>query len=316
MILVTGGTGFVGRSLLRALSRTEAAPVRVLIRPSGSSPKLPPGITMDAALTSVEDERGVRAAMVGVDTVIHLASEERAGGRADLWKIDVQGTRNVLNAAVEAGVSRFVFLSHVGANRSSAYPMMRAKAAAEEAIRQSGIPYTILRSSVAYGAEDRFTTHLAMQIAMTPIIYPLPGDGSTLLQPVWVEDLAIALSWILDEDRFDGETYNVGGPEFLRYEEIVQLVLRASGMTRFLLPMRQPYLRGGSWLLDRILRRPPVSPLWLDYLAVNRTAELDSLPSMIGLQPARMEGRLSYLAGKNWGWELIRRQFRSNGVRP
>ncbi len=269
---------------------------------------------MEVALASLSDARGVRAAMVGVDSVIHLAGEEGLGGRADLLTTDVNGTRNLTEAAAEAGVERVIYLSHVGADRASAYSLMRAKAAAEEHIQSSTVPNTILRSGVVFGAEDRFTTAIAMQLAMSPVLFPIPGDGSTLLQPLWVEDIATCITWMLDDASTVNQTYEIGGPEYISYYQILRMVLNASGMTRILVPTRPPYLRALAWLVEHTLRRSPISTFWLDYLAVNRTAELDALPSAIGLQPSRMEDRLQYLRGRNWGWELISQQFvSSNG---
>lgn len=307
MLLVTGGTGFVGRLLLRRL--TEAGhPVRTLLRPSLRSPNLPRGIPVDVALAALSDRRSLRAAMVGIDVVIHLASAERQAA-ADLEATDVEGTQHVSEASADAGVSRLIFLSHLGADRTSAYPLMRAKAQAEEAVRRSGVPYTILRTAVLFGAGDHFTSWLAMLLAISPLVFPIPGNGSTALQPLWVEDLATCITWALEEPATLGQTYEIGGPEFLTYIQIVHMVMQATGIRRILIPTRLPYLRAGGWLLGHMLPRPPVNSFWLDYLAVSRTAELSAIPRIFGLQPSRMEQRLGYLQGRNWGWDLVAAQF-------
>lgn len=309
-VLVTGATGFVGR---RLLPRLEAAgfPVRVLLRPGPQSPTLPRGLPVEVALASLGDERGLRAAMVGVETVIHLASAEREGRADRLFTVDVQGTANVAAAAAEAGVGRLVYLSHLGADRSSAYPLLRAKALAEDAIRASGVPYTILRCGPLFGPEDRFTTALAMTVAILPGLCPLPAGGTTRLHPLWVEDLVTGLLWMLDDSAGLDETHAIGGPEFLSLREVVEVVMRAAGMTRLLVSVSPPYLRALLWLGQRLLPRPPLTTFALDYVAANRTAPLDSMPQVLGLQPSRLETRVEYLRGKNWAWELLRRQFRN-----
>ena len=149
MILVTGGTGFIGRALIRHLADV-GYPVRALLRPSPKSPTIPKGVAMEVAVSSLEDERGLRAAMVGVDTVYHLVGVERHGAYAELVEIDIQGTRAVVEAAASAGVERIFYISHLGADRASAYPVFKAKAIAEQFVRRSGIDYTIFRTALIF----------------------------------------------------------------------------------------------------------------------------------------------------------------------
>lgn len=309
MILVTGGTGFVGRSVLRRLAEA-GAPVRTLLRPAPRTPRLPLGVSMEVALAALSDVRGLRAALVGVEAVIHLASSERSGLGADLVETEVEGTRNLVQAAVDAGVKRFIYVSHIGVDRASAYPLMRAKAGAEEAIRRSGINHTILRSAVLFGPGDSLTTGTAVMLSLSPLVFPIPGDGTTLLQPLWVEDLAMCIVWALDEPAAAGTVYEVGGPEFLTFSQVVRLVMDATGTRRILATARPPFLRALASVLERLLPYPPVTTLWLDYLAINHTAELSTLPQEFGLHPARMEAQLDYLGNRNWSWEFLGRQFR------
>lgn len=308
LALITGGTGFIGRSVLRKLIESDYA-VRTLLKPARRSPHLPTGVPVEVALAALSDARGLRASLVGVHTVIHLAGGERTGDPAALQTTDVEGTRALAEAAAEAGVERFVYISHLGANRSAAYPVLRAKALAEESLRESGVPYTILRSGVVFGAQDHFTVSLAMMLAASPLLFLMPGDGSTLLQPIWVEDLATVVSWALEDPATRFRTFELGGPEFLSFAQIVALIMPAAGVTRILVPTRQPFLRAGARLMARILPRPPLTAFWLDYLAANRTTELDSVPRTFGLQPARLEAHLDHLRGHNWDWELLGRQF-------
>jgi NADH dehydrogenase len=273
------------------------------------SPLLPPGVSVDVALSSLDDERGVRAAMVDVAAVIHLAGTGLNRTFDDPEVVDAEGTRVLVEAAEEAGVERFIYQSTLGADPASAYPQIRAKAIAENHIRNSSLSYTILRSAVPFGTDDNFTTSLAMLMAGSVLIFPIPGDGSTVLQPLWVEDLATCIGWSLDEDETKGGTFDLGGPEYFTFRQVVTMVMRAASIMRIILPTRPPYLRGGAWLMERTLRYSPISTNWLDYLAVNRTTDLDTLPRLFGLAPTRMEDRLDHLRGKNWGWELLRRQF-------
>src|SRR5574341_1300454 len=173
MILVTGATGFVGRALVPRLVEGGAT-VRCLIRPSTQSPRLPKEIPLQVAITPITDFRGVRAAMVGVDTIIHLASAEWRGARGSLQRTDIEGTRKLLEAAKEAGAGRIIYLSHVGADRSSAFEVHRVKGYVEEMIRRSEIPYTIFRSTLLYGEEDSFANCIAMALATMPSVFLMP----------------------------------------------------------------------------------------------------------------------------------------------
>jgi uncharacterized protein YbjT (DUF2867 family) len=308
MILVTGATGFVGRSVLRHLSE-GGHHVRTLLKPAQRSPRLPAGVPVDVALASLTDARGIRAALVGIDCIIHLASAERTGDPAALQRTDIEGTRTLAEAGAQAGVRHMIYVSHLGATRDSAFPVLRAKALAEESLRVSGVPHTILRPGILFGEEDHFTRPLAMLAASVPLVFLLPGDGDVLLHPLWVEDLATIITWTLDDHEPSGMPFEIGGPEYHSLRQVVSMVLPAAGLTRIILPTRQPYLRAGAAILGRLLPRPPISPHFLDYLAANRTAEIDSVPRLFGLQPARLEAHLDHLRGKNWEWELLARQL-------
>jgi NADH dehydrogenase len=313
MVLVTGGTGFLGRAVIRKLTQSDYK-VRTLMRPSRRSPELPAGIPVEAAISSLVDKRGVRAAMVGVKSVVHLAGAERGGLEAGLRAVDVEGTRVLVEAARQeaarqAGVNRMIFVSHLGAEPSSAFPALRAKAIAEDAIRKSDLPYTIIRSSLVYGEGDRFTTSLAMLLGISPGIFPIPGDGKTAIQPVWVDDLATCVAWSLEEESMVGETYDVGGPEFLTLRQVVEMVMQEAGSRRWLVNASPLYLRGITWLLQRILPNPPLTTFWFDYLASSRTASLDAMPTIFGLKPSMMIDQLRYRGERNWIVEFMGRQF-------
>ena len=308
MIFVTGGTGFVGRALIRHLVET-GQPVRTLIRPSPRSPNLPRGVSVDVAVSALTDERGLRAAMVGVDTVYHLASAEWIGTRASLLETDIRGTQAVVRAAADAGVKRIFYISHLGADRASAYPVLKAKAIAEEFIRRSGLDFMILRSAIIFGPNDGLTTGLARILNTVPFFFLMPGDGSTLLQPIWIEDLVTCLVWALEDSEVFNRTIEVGGPEYLAFDQVVQLVMQALDIRRRVINMRPPYLRGLTVLFESFFPRLPVSVYWLDYLAANRTCALDTVPRVFNLMPARLSQRLAYLQGQNWRTSLVRTLF-------
>ena len=309
MILITGGTGFIGQALIRQLAAMDRR-VCLLIRPSQKNPTIPKGSPIDIAVCSLQDERGLRAAMKGVEVVYHLIGGERRGHRADLMEDDVQPAKAVVQAAVDAGVERFFYLSHLGADRASAYPVLKAKAIAEGHIRQSGIDYTILRTAIVFGPNDNFTMGLANLLHGLPFFFLIPGDGRSTIQPLWVEDLVTCLVWSLDNPDTRKAIFQVGGPEFLEFKHIVEIIKDRIGARKTLLNVGPVYLRGLTTFFERLFPNFPVSEFWLDYLATNRTCGLDTVPRVFGLVPSRFEQRLDYLQGQNWNrnlWRLLMR---------
>ncbi len=309
MILVTGGTGFIGQALVRHLV-AERRTVRILLRPSRASAKLPPGVPVEVAISNVNDERSLRGALMGVDTIFHLAGARWHGAPEALQEVEVEGAQTLMRTAKEAGVGRIIYASHLGADRASAYPVLKAKGIAEEHIRNSGLEYTILRTALIFGPHDHFTTEIAQLFYAFPFVFPTPGQGDALVQPLWVEDLVTCLAWSLDRADTINQTFELGGPEYVTIDDAVVEVMDAIGIARTLMSVRPSYMRIAGLFLEYLFPRLPVSVYWLDYLASNRTCPLDSVPRSFGLMPARFVKNLGYLSESNWRRELWRTLLR------
>ena len=299
MILITGATGFIGRVLMRHLFETGQE-LRVLIRPSRRSPRLPKGLPVEVAVVSLSDERSIRAALKDVDVIFHLAGAESQGRNANLLALDMRGTENLVRVAADAGIKRFFYLSHIGAGRSSGYPVFKAKGIAEEHIRRSGIPYTIFQTSLIYGPEDHFTTSLARLLQISPFFFLLPGSTRQVIQPLWVEDLVTVLLWSLDNEGTINHTYEIGGSEFFTVRQIVETIMQVTQRPRRLFEISPVVLRAMIVTFESFIPHYPASSFWLDYISINRTCPVDNLPRNFGLMPARFSYRLDYLKRTPW----------------
>ncbi|HEX6270864.1 MAG TPA: hypothetical protein VFZ43_11550, partial [Anaerolineales bacterium] len=196
-------------------------------------------------------------------------------------------------------------LSHLGADRASAFPIQKSKGIAEEHIRRSGVPYTIIRSSVTFGPEDRFTNNLARLLRTVPGFFPIPSDGRTLLQPLWVEDQVTCLLWALQNPEMVNQTYEIGGGEYFTLRQVLETLMHVTHTRRVLVPLSTPYMRALLVALDALIPNFNISTYWLDYVAVNRTCPVDNMPRIFGLMPARFAYRLDYLARKPWYSDLV-----------
>src|SRR5690606_2768624 len=154
LILVTGATGFIGRHLVSCLM-ARGYHVRCLLT-AAQAQNLPWGTPPEIITGSVLDEEALFRAVTGAHVVIHLANAQWWGRKRDLERIELVGTRNLITAARAARVGRIIAVSHLGASPSAAYPLLRAKGQVEEAIRASGLAYTILRSGIVFGEDDAF----------------------------------------------------------------------------------------------------------------------------------------------------------------
>ncbi len=302
MILITGATGLVGRNLVSHL--VEAGwPVRVYVQSRRG--EWPDGV--DVVRGRLDDAGALHQAMQRVHTVFHLAGAQWWGSPRDLDRIDLQGTRHVITAARSARVGRLVYLSHLGAEPSSAYTLLRVKGQAESLVRNSGLAYTILRCGVIFGPDDTFVNGIAMLLRANPFIVFQPGHGESLLHPLYVGDLVKALANSLENIDLVDATIEIGGAEYISYNEMLRTVMRVSGARRLIISLPPWLLRRLTAVMMRLFRRWPITPQWYDVLASNRTAKLGNLYDYTGVRPVRFEDTLlTYMPRRHYGWDLLR----------
>jgi uncharacterized protein YbjT (DUF2867 family) len=275
MILVTGGTGFVGRS---AVNRLEQAGERFKVYTG-----------------RINDPLALRAELLDVETVIHLAGSEARGSVRALQHVDIEGTERLIEESRRMTVRHLLVVSRLGADPYAHYPLLRAKGEVERLVQRSGIPFTIIRSATLYGREDRFLNNIANLAAWNwPFVW-LPGGGENPMQPLWVEDLVRCLVMALDRPDLRGQTISLGGAELLRYKDIVALLLQATGMRR--IPLKPPLLliRPVTILLFGWMLRPTVSRFFMDRFSIPEVVRPDSVRRHFGFTPARLSQTIAYL---------------------
>ena len=299
MVLVTGATGFIGR---RVVARLSAAghEVRCLVRPAYKERRLPPGVTVHMVAGDLADRPALRVALQNVDAVIHLASIWTERGSRTFESVNTQGTVNLLEAAKEIGAGRIVFTSYPGADRNSAYAFLRSKGLAEEAVKSSGLRYTILRPSWVYGPDDAWTTLMAMTLKSVPFVYPVAGDGQTRLQPLWVDDLAMCVERCLSNLKTTGQILALGGPGYFTFNDALDVIAQTLHVRKRKLFVRLPLARSLAQTMERMLPRPLLTTTMVDLLGVDTTTEPGSVVRVFGFEPARFAATLGYLRDQPW----------------
>ena len=290
MILVSGGTGFIGRHVVARLA-ASGEPVRVAARGSRTA-DLPPGVEqIKADVTSGE---GLAAAMVGVDRAAHLVGVivERGGQGFDA--VIHGGTGNIVHEAEKAGVKKLVYVSAIGAAPDPKFPYWHAKWQAEQVIAQSKLNYTILRPSLVFGPEDDFFNRLARLIRRAPLT-PIAGNGRSRFQPIWVEDVVSCVVACLGEETHDREVVEIGGPEQYTYDELIDLIGNELGKRRPKVHMPLWLMRPAARVMQSFLSSPPVTTDQLAMLSKDNTTALDAVPRAFGFAPRSLRQGLSHL---------------------
>jgi NADH dehydrogenase len=306
LILVTGATGLIGRHLVARLVAAEQ-PVRVLLPKHGSRPlRAEWANSVDIVSGTLDSSEALHTALIDVHTVIHLASAQWWGRRRDLNRIDLQGTQNLITAARAARIGRLIVLSHLGASPAAAFPLLRVKGQMEEAVRNSGLAYTIIRSGVVFGPEDRFVNGIAATLRANPFFFLQPGQGENLLHPIYIDDLVEALYLTLEAVNTVDQVLEFGGPEYVTFNEMLRTVMRVSKARRTVIGIPPYILKTLTINMRRLFPRYPMTPQWYDYMANNRTAPLGALFDTLGIRPRRFEDTLvTYMPKRRYGREFV-----------
>ncbi len=291
MILVTGGAGFVGRHIVHGL-RTEDRPVRVLVR----DPKQ--GETVAAwgaelAQGDMTDPASLRRAVEGCEHVVHLVAI-RQGKPEQFERIMSQGTRDLLSAAKEAGVRRFVHMSALGTSEETKdlVPYYRAKWDMEQAVKASGLEYVVFRPSFVFGSDGGILPTFKRLAKLAPVT-PITGPGKQRIQPIWIDDVAEYFARGLDLPAAANRTFELGGPEAVTWNEFWERLKRALGVRRPSVHLPMGFMRLNALVTERL---PGDIPLTRDLLRMlegpdNVVAD-DDAPATFGIEPVPLDEQL------------------------
>jgi NADH dehydrogenase len=261
MILVTGGTGFVGGHVVHAL-RASGQQVRALVRDRSSGTKLE---SRDVELVEgdVTSPESLRRAAEGADAVVHLVAI-RQGKQEQFQRVMVDGTRNLLAAAKEAGVGRFVHMSALGttAETKDLVPYYNAKWQMEQDVKASGIPYVIFRPSFIFGPDGGILPTFAKLARLTPVT-PVIGSGRQRIQPIWADDVGAYFARAVTEETAANRTFEIGGPEAVSWNEFWERLKRARGIKRPSVHVPVGLMRVNALVTERL---PGNIPLTRDLL--------------------------------------------------
>lgn len=283
---VFGGTGFVGRRVVRHL-RESGTRVRIVSR----HPRLGQDDGIEQIAADAHDERSVEAAVAGADSVVNAISLYVEHGRDTFDSVHVETAAQIARTARRAGIKRFVHVSGISADRASPSPYIRSRGEGEAAVQTAFPAAVIVRPAVMFASDDAFLTTILRLLRSLPA-YPIFGDGKTRLQPVYVDDVAAAIAQILRQSQNPYPVYELAGPRIYSYEELLRTIARIAGLRPVL--MRMPFAFWNAMAgIAEMLPQPPLTRNQVELMQIDTMAS-ESLPGFRALRisPRSLEDEL------------------------
>jgi uncharacterized protein YbjT (DUF2867 family) len=287
-VTVFGGTGFVGRRIVRQLSGSA------LLRIASRRPAAVEGDNVEQVSADAHDEHAVEAAIEGADGVVNAISLYREHGGDTFHSVHVAAAARIAAAARRAGVKRLVHLSGIGADAASRSPYIRSRGEGEAAVQAAFPGAVVVRPAVMFAPDDAFLTTILGLLRTLPA-YPLFGDGRTRLQPVYVDDVAAAVAQILRQTSRPQAIYELAGPRVYSYGELLRIIARSAGLRPRLMPV--PFgLWGAAAGLAEILPHAPLTRNQVELMQIDTTAS-GSRPGFgqLGISPRSLEDELEVM---------------------
>ncbi|HMF90733.1 MAG TPA: complex I NDUFA9 subunit family protein [Candidatus Angelobacter sp.] len=297
-VFLTGGTGFVGRHMLKRLL-VDGHSVGELLRFSdGQKARLmafsgmPPDWKerFTVAPGDVVTGAGLDQGMQGCDAVIHLVGIIMEKGKNTFEAVHHLGTRNVVEAAKRKGVKRFIHMSALGVRADGVAAYQTSKWKGEEEVRTSGVPYCILRPSLIFGQGDGFVTQMMDTMRKAPLFRPVPGDGSPKYRPVSIDDVTTCFVRALTTEAATNQTVELGGADELSLNDVLKEIARVAGVRKPAVHIPLPLMFAGAALAQTLLPNPPVTVDQLRMLREGSTCDIAPMKRIFGIQPKGFAG--------------------------
>lgn len=289
-ILVAGGNGFVGSHLCAELA-DRGHDVTALSRSTDDD--LPAGV--DHATGDVTAYDSIASHVEGQDAVVNFVALSPlfrpSDGEEQHFRVHLEGTQNLVQAAEEGGADRFLQQSALGADPDGPTHYLRAKGEAERVVRESPLAWTVLRPSIIFGDDGEFVRFT--KLLSPPYLTPMPGGGRTPFQPIWVEDFAPIAVDTLEGDDHVGETYEIGGPEELMLADVARLAHRADGRDVNVVPVPDALSKAGLRVAGAV-PKVPFGPDQYRALQVDNTVSENDV-SAFGVDEADLRTLHDYL---------------------
>jgi uncharacterized protein YbjT (DUF2867 family) len=285
-ITVFGGTGFLGRRVVRQLRESCAT-----VRSASRHPLRAEGDGIEQIASDAHDQRSVEAAVVGADGVVNAISLYVEHGRDTFHSVHVEAAARIARAARDAGSKRFVHLSGIGADAASPSPYIRSRGEGEAAVQAAFPGAAIVRPAVMFARDNAFLTTILQLLRSLPA-YPLFGDGRTRLQPVYADDVAAAIAEVLRQSKKPYLIYELAGPRVYSYEELLRTIARMARLRPVL--MRTPFVFWEAFAgLAEMLPQPPLTRNQVELMQIDTTTSGDR-PGFreLGISPRSLEAEL------------------------
>jgi len=294
IVAVAGGSGFIGGAIVRRLLGAGYL-VRIITRNPAQAWQRFGSSHVDFFRADLTEPRSLRVPLAGVGAIINAAQfdgypVENPRRGLTFEQVDFAGTRALIDMADQRTVSHFVYISGAAADANSTHPAFRAKGRAENAVRNSGIPFTIFRPALVYGPGDKVISMFARMLRFSPL-FVIPGNGRQRMQPLLVDDLAECVVMALEGSGRNG-LFEIGGPETLTFDELVKLLMEVTGRQRLLVHAPGGLLKAAGAAAEmmptRFFSRDAAAFLMTDYLCDNRPLleafKLTLTPPRVGMK--------------------------------